>query len=361
MENKPDRHYWLHRITGGANALPVALRLLPKNEEEAQRNRRDFYISIGWSDFSTDDFVQNAKDNGLKVIEDRINKEGWPLSRNRYCLLRFIKEMKKGDYVIVPSSGNFSVYEIADDNVLSNQSFDIIYKDFGEAAPIYNGKYLFSKQGKNIDLGFYKRVVPIEINIPRAKYADPKLVRRMKIRQTNTQLDKSEFEEIINTAIQAYREKKPINLKANIIDKSLKTIFEELKKTVTSDRLEDVVGWYLEAQGADWIETPAKNASPTDQGDADRIACYEKFKLIVMVQVKNHDNTTEGGAIHQIQSYFENYPKEQGYTYLKWVISTCDKFSDEAKLLAEQNDVRLIDGKEFTQMILENGLNGMEI
>ena len=42
--------YWLHRINGGDNALAFAHTLLYKH----------FYLSIGWSDFSSDASSQGA-------------------------------------------------------------------------------------------------------------------------------------------------------------------------------------------------------------------------------------------------------------------------------------------------------------
>ena len=47
-------------------------------------------------------------------------------------------------------------------------------------------------------------------------------------------------------------------------------------------------------------------------------------------------------------------------TYIPWVISTADVFSPEAKKLAEESGVRLINGDSFIRMILNVGLDGIE-
>ena len=359
MENKPDRNYWLHRITGGANALPVALRLLSKNEEDAGKQSRDFYISIGWSDFSSDKFVQDVLYGDISVIEEQYKKYKYPKSRNRWCLWRFIHEMKKGDYVVVPSWGVFGVYEIVDNDVISNQSASYLFKGWGSETPSFDGKYIRNKQKNVIDLGFYRRVVPIATNISRSDYADPKLVARMKNRKTNIDIHDLEYE--ILQALKAYAAKKPINLKANILKSTTTSTFRQIKKTLTPDKLEKLVEWYMKSLGAEWVKTPAKNGSPTEKGDADKEAVFEKLKLIIMVQVKKHDGTTNEWAVQQITAYKENSTRSDEYTSMMWVISTCDRYNKAAQKFAHENGVRLINGREFAGMILEAGLNGMEI
>lgn len=343
------RNYWLHRITGGENAWPIASPLLEKEK----------FISIGWSDFSEDSFAADVQSRGMDAIVDRYNHDGWDLSRNRWCLWRFIHEMKKGDYVIVPSWGKFSVYEIYDDNVLSNQSHDILFGKWGDEAPTYDGKYIYNKQGGYIDLGFYRKVKPIALDIPRSEYAGSKLVARMKNRKTN--IDISDLEKEIERTLIAYWKKRPINLKANILKNITESTFKQIKSTLTPDKLEKLVGWYMKSLGAEWVITPAKNGSPTEQGDADREARFEKLKLIIMVQVKKHSGTTSEWAVQQIKAYKENNNRSDDYTTLLWVISTCDQFSEDAIALAKANGVRLINGREFTQLILESGLSGMDI
>jgi len=106
--------YWLHRITGGDNAVAFAHPLLFSHG----------YISIGWSDFSTDDFVKQAQTQGQDFIDPYFLNANWGLPKNRWNLWRFIRGMKSGDIVIVPTWGEFSVFKIADDKIYSNESID---------------------------------------------------------------------------------------------------------------------------------------------------------------------------------------------------------------------------------------------
>lgn len=347
---KPNRNYWLHRITGGENALPVAMPLLEKEN----------YLSIGWCWISTDQFVSDVQKRGIEAINEKFGKIGWDLSRNRWNLWRFIFEMKKGDYVVVPSWGKFSVYEIEDNEVLSNESTKgIHFEDWYGYKPQLKERYLRTQEEEIIDLGFYRKVKPVEVDIARAEYAEADLISRMKIRQTNA--DINDIWELVEKAIVAKRAEKPINLKSNILENIVGNTFEQIKKTLDADKFEKLVEWYLESLGATWTNTPAKNESRTEDGDADRVAYFEKLKLVIMVQAKKHDATTDSWAVQQITEYMKNHKPSDDYSALLWVISTCDQFSEDAIKLARDNGVRLINGREFTQLILESGLNGMDI
>ena len=121
--------YWLHRITGGDNALGFAHPLLFNHH----------YLSIGWSDFSSDAFVRQVQKDGVTAIDSAMQAEGWGLPKNRWNLWRFIVEMKKGDVVLVPTSQEFSLFEIEDDVIFSNESIDTsIFKDWHGKRPLNN-------------------------------------------------------------------------------------------------------------------------------------------------------------------------------------------------------------------------------
>ncbi len=44
------------------------------------------------------------------------------------------------------------------------------------------------------------------------------------------------------------------------------------------------------------------------------------------------------------------------YTVIPWVISSARSFSAEAISLAEKANVRLINGNEFSRMLIDNGM-----
>lgn len=341
--------YWLHRITGGDNALEFAHPLLFTHN----------YLSIGWSDFSEDAFVLDVKNKGENAINEAMQNAGWGLPRNRWNLWRFIKGMTKGDIVVVPTWGDFSLFEIADDEVLSNESMDAaIYQDWnGNKASRNENGYFQNEAGNIIDLGFYRKVKPVLLHIPREGYADQELYSRMKIRQTNA--DISDLKESIEYAQKAFEDKKPINLKEQIVEETAPKLLALIEKLTNDAKFENLVGWYLESLGAR-VETPSKNESCTEDGDADKVGYFENIKTAIMVQVKKHEGTTDDWAVQQVKAFKANHNYSDYYTQM-WVISSCEKFSEKALNEAEAAGVRLINGNEFARMILDAGLEGLSL
>lgn len=341
--------YWLHRITGGENALEFADTLLFKH----------LYLSIGWSDFSSDVFVSDVKERDYSAIDEAMQKEGWGLPRNRWNLWRFINGMSKGDIVVVPTWGVFSLFEIADDEVLSNESIDIgFFKDWnGHYASWHDDGYIYNVNDKCIDLGFYRKVKPVLLNIPREGYADQGLYSRMKIRQTNA--DISDLAESIEYAREAFKQKKPINLKEQMLEETAPKLFSLIENFTNDTKFENLVEWYLKSLGAR-VDTPSKNESPTEDGDADKVAYFENIKTAIMVQVKKHEGTTDDWAVQQIKAFKANHNYGDYHTQM-WVISSCQDFSARAKIEAENEGVRLINGMEFAKMILNAGLEGLNL
>ena len=317
------------------------------------------YLSIGWSDFSEDAFVLDVKNKGENAINEAMQNAGWGLPRNRWNLWRFIKGMTKGDIVVVPTWGDFSLFEIADDEVLSNESMDAaIYQDWnGNKASRNENGYFQNEAGNIIDLGFYRKVKPVLLHIPREGYTDQELYSRMKIRQTNA--DISDLKESIGYAQKAFEDKKPINLKEQIVEETAPKLLALIEKFTNDLKFEDLVGWYLESLGAR-VETPSKNESCTEDGDADKVGYFENIKTAIMVQVKKHEGMTDDWAVQQIKAFKANHNYSDYYTQM-WVISSCEEYSEKALNEAEAVGVRLINGIEFARMILDAGLEGLTL
>ena len=347
-------NYWLHRISWEMN---ISYPLMEKG-----------YLSIGFSDFCCNDFLEqldNDIDNDAwNYFEDRILNEWGCKPRSRKSLWRFIKKMKKGDWVIVPEwGGTFSIYELAEDDVIlaSDDSIDLPEKDWnGNKVERDNNKMIRTsdqKEGQRYDIGFLRKCKPIEINIPRQEFADMALNARMKIRNTNA--DISDLKESIETALDSFRNKKPINLKEILVDKTVSIWNETIKTALKPEKYEKLVKWYFAQIGASEVYIPPKNYGGK-QGDVDVIATFEKIKTIVYVQVKKYDNETSDWAVQQIVDFSNS--KEIGsddYFSQFWVISSSDCFSEECKNMAAANHVRLINGEEFVRMLLDVGIDSL--
>jgi hypothetical protein len=145
---------WLHRISRCAE---VSYPLLEKG-----------YLSIGWSDFSTPEFIKKScGENSGSYFDETIQDEWGILPRNRYSLWYFLTKMGKGNWVVVPSSGTFSIFEIEDDKVLSNNELIqlVEIKDWsGNSVKMGEGDYLrnmaYAKDDKEgiVDLGFSEKL-----------------------------------------------------------------------------------------------------------------------------------------------------------------------------------------------------------
>ena len=94
--------------------------------------------------------------------------------------------MRKGDLVVVPSWGTFSVYELTEDmaRLVSEIELSEIKDWHGNKIEKKEDGLLYRTTGESdelIDLGFVRKVKLIEKDIPRYEYADSALTSRMKI------------------------------------------------------------------------------------------------------------------------------------------------------------------------------------
>lgn len=342
-----ERNYWLHRISHENQLSYVLLK---------QRK----LLSIGFSDFSSQDYLNKFY---TKNFDDVIKEEWNSLDRNRWILWRFVTQMKQGDYVVVPRPGVFDIYKIIGNRPLTN---DVI--DTNNLVDLWNNTIYFGDDGylhydlngksNDVDLGFYWEVEPIAQDISRYEYADQYLTSRMKIRQTNA--DINDIKTSIEQALHRYKNQQPINIHNTIIKDNTKSILKSIRELIGDMKFEELVEWYMRAIGADSVDIPSKNSSPTEKGDADVVAYFERLKVMVIIQVKKHDDVSNDDAVNQIM-LFEKYNGNDDYLTVKWVISSCDSFSELAIEKAHSYNVRLINGLEFVEMILDSGLHGLKL
>lgn len=316
-------------------------------------------LSIGWADYGASrDFLAQHEDKWSSVASTV--ERDYPKARPRFGLQRFL-EMAQGDRVVVPTWGAFHVYTVTDNRRLAARHIENDLRDLqswnGKSAIVTEEGYIeeSDRPGDVLDLGFFRRVEPVVRDIPRDGYADAALTNRLKVRQTNVEI--SDLHESIDNAIDRYENKRPINLRTEVLE----TCAAEVRKTVLDslnpDQFEQLIRGYLEEQGAT-AYIPGKNEQDKE-GDADIVATFEPLKLIVYVQAKLHDGTTDGWAVQQIKEYTESKGgsgADDGYVRLSWVVSTAERFSDDCREAAERGQVRLIDGEEFARMLLDSGI-----
>lgn len=179
-EEKNIPNYWQHRIKGGWHALPLSTPLLFNHQ----------ILSIGWSDINDDTFLENLKSvNAWPKFDELLFSVYKELRTNRYSLWRYLQEMKVGDIVVVPTPGEFSIYRIVDDVIMTSEELpkDILIDWWNRPVKQEDG-YLIDAEGNQVDLGYFRKVEPIMEHISRGK-CNMRLYDKMKAHQTNISLN----------------------------------------------------------------------------------------------------------------------------------------------------------------------------
>src|SRR5690606_15051791 len=137
-------NYYIHRISHHAElSYPLLDRGL---------------LSIGFSDFAEEDLIEGTQTGDWQYLDNRFQQYWGILPRNRSNLRRFLS-FQKEDIIIVPSSGSFSICQIADElaTPISNAYTDDLTTWNGKKVEL-KGNHLFDHQGKRFDLGFVRKV-----------------------------------------------------------------------------------------------------------------------------------------------------------------------------------------------------------
>lgn len=338
---------WLHRISHHAE---LAYPLLENG-----------LLTIGYSDFSKPEIIKDCcSEKGWELFEKHVNDIWGEKQRTRYCLWRFIIEMKKGDWVVVPISGAFGVYEVMEDAAMLISEVETTdFKDWhGKSIHKKQDGLLYTEKGVQIDLGFLRKVKLLEKDIPRYEYADAALTARLKVYSTNVNI--TDIKESVNKTLACYAKKEPLNIYAQIMLHTQQAVLNTLKTDLKPEKFELLIKWYFERIGATSVSIPSKNEKDK-MGDADVITVFEPLKLIIYVQVKFHGAYTDPWTINQIKEYTKQKDAmDDGYSKTAWVITSADDFSTEAHQYAKELKVHLVNGKQFTKMILEAGILSLD-
>jgi predicted Mrr-cat superfamily restriction endonuclease len=345
LEEGESMSYWLHRVS---HCSEVSHPLLDKG-----------FLSIGWSDFSDIEFVQKVQIGDTEYFDLRIQSE-WgegALKRSRWSLWKYISEMRKGDLVVVPGYKEFSIYRLIGDRPLTSSELAVELDLFKVKEQGYLIREVAGKT-EAVDLGFFWKVEPVHVGISREQYADQALTSRLKIRSTTACLD--DLKVSIDRAIECFIEKKPINIHSSILDSTQAQVLAIIRNDLNPDKFEHLVKWYFERVGATSVYISSKNESGKE-GDADVVATFEGIKTIIYVQAKHHRQITSSWALVQVSDYV-SYKEtreeciDDGYARIAWVVSSADHYSQDSYEIARQNRILLIDGMEFSRMLLEAGI-----
>lgn len=366
MSEQKEKKYYLHRISHESNASYALLKL--------------GYLSLGWWRCADTDIMDAARDNGYDRFNKITEEKGISKNRSRWCMWYFAR-MNPGDIVIVPKyDGKFGAYEVEE------QAQPI--QSIKDKIPSFKGKWdetletlinwnenksCYEKKGKEIDLGFVIKVRCIFPEFER-KLVTSELTSRMKIRVTTADISDLKT---IEACIKAGEDQKPILLYENIIDDLATKLTEQICTILNEDQFEELIKWYMERCNAvSWI-LPKNDPDKEDYADADVVGVFNNLKHMVYVQAKHHKNmsTTSDWSVEQIKRYKdqgigknnkpddydqENEDDNYQWSYSYWVITSGGDFSKDALNIAKDNSIRLINGKEFSRMLIDVGLKNLD-
>lgn len=305
-------NYWLHRCAheGGWDILDGEHRL-----------------TIGFSKCAnTPEMVEVIRRKEDERFDEEYAKVyGGEVWRGRWFLWYFTREMKAGDIVIVPRVGGFDVCQLKGDPIVSSRKNDC-------------------------DIGWEWNIDILANCYPREAYAKTGLLSRMKCQQTTLNIGGLANE--IETAIRLCREQRPFSLLGGLT----KSCHKLLDDFGSPDHFEKLVRDYFSRLGAHAEILPKNGLGKV--GDCDVEAVFPALRLTISVQAKKHWGSTDEWAVTQIADYSKARDEEDNWSYVRWVISFADDFTVEAKRKAKEEKVVLLNGNDFCQMLISNGLGG---
>ncbi len=280
--------------------------------------------------------ILDAKKDGEKF--SKIYKENF--NDNRIWQVNRFLNLNTGDTVVVPLyNKQFAVVEVTDQcDIIDNLPKEV------------KCRVGFSDE---VDLGFF---VPIKIvNLTQRSFATSKLQSRMKNQQTNIQID-----DLKEDVEQAKSVEGPIDFHNKIKDELSEKMLECIRG-LNDRNTEKLVKWYLLKIGATSAKVLEKNSlEKKDYEDADVIAEFEAIGVAIIVQVKAHNGEESNWAVKQIKRYMDiRISTNEDLVYIPWVISTADSFSQEAKDMALEHGIKLIDGLTFAGMLIDSGIESI--
>ena len=349
---------WLHRCNHYGKAAWEMLGYDYDSKKFSDEN--GCYISVGcgsgkWSINQYDSIKKS--DAKWQEFEKHYTTGSKP--RYRHFLYKFLFEFKEDDYIVVPSGGEFHVFQIESDEMLTYDNPAV--KERLEKINLSPEKI------GNDDFKFLRKVKPIRVQIQRKGYAVGEFCSKLKYRGTTLEITDEAAEELKK----ALKADKPFS----IYDRTIQSLTGDLYKNalcqITPDNLESLIEWYFKKKGADIYDVLPKNYSEkVEREDADVLAVFEDLKIRFFVQAKAYNNKNEknvnlDGAINQLNKYMENHVIESNekYTDVKWIVclaETNEGIENYDKIKEENNDIRFINGMEFAEILLNVGLQNID-
>ncbi|KAA1039071.1 hypothetical protein ERX35_007605 [Macrococcus equipercicus] len=319
--------YLIHRITHEGDR---ARKLLGTKDDKTR------LLSIGWGTLTGEEkkkLAEAAKQGRevYRIAVKEVGKEG--LSGHRAWFLFNFLSLREGDTVIVPSPNEVSIYKVKGKPVSHIDTYD---------------------------LGFVVEVESIEEGISRKDYITGELHKKLKFKGSNLVLH-GDLKEDVEEVIDHYRKKIKVSNKVlQTKIKLIEVVQDYIENSLTDITFEKLIKEYFKNVGADKVTIPAKNVKmPSNEfiADVDVKAVFEKIKIMIYVQAKLHKGISNLDGVKQLVEYqVEKDEDSNNYQVIKWLINTGEVI-ENAENEPLDNGIRIIQGKEFAEMLVESGFN----
>ncbi len=333
------------------------LRMMNHERETAIQLFEDNYIFIGYRDFDKNsqwNYIEkyNKSIDKDRLIEDMIDECGWDCNGRQigsHKKLNKFFQFEIGDTIIIPDTKSFHIVKIIE----GIKSFHSIKENY------------ISKSNQNPDIGFVYKVEKMRDNngnssISREKFAESKLTARLKA--INGLLDINDLKDDIEKSKEAFINNKVIKIDEILKENLREVVKNTIIKTLEPNKFENFIKNLMKKLGASQVDIPNKNdkaRAEEEYADVDVIAVFENIKHIIYIQAKFHEGESSNWAVKQLEAYNGEKDIDTSYSTSYWAI-TSGVFSDEAKRNDNDNNkvIRLIDGDELANIILEIGVEG---
>ncbi|TDM41582.1 hypothetical protein ETI10_00405 [Macrococcoides goetzii] len=326
--------------------------------EVAEKMLEKGYVSIGWGDFRKHDLnlAQKLVD---KVQHEKIDKYefgqwfkvlaketpmSWLTSRQGYFLYNFLK-LDPGSIIIVPKSYVFDIYKVI------------------EKPEVYSEKK--SGLSSESDIGFMVKVEPLHTNVSRSDYLDSALSSKLKYRATNLVFSEEDGKKI-EELVQNIERKVPAHDFSKTKIAIIEQIHDYITQKINEAQFEKLIKEYMKHIGSKNAKIPAKNERGENESiaDVDIKAPFPNLGIVIYVQAKHHNGTSNTHGIKQLLAY-ENEIDEslKNLVPFKWFITTgeleedaIDKLIKDEKIKTDGiENIKIVSGKDFAKMLYESG------
>ncbi len=302
---------------------------------------QDDQIIIGWSKTQNLLLDKNlTRDDFKRILIDyypEYRDNSYSLGQAAGYLWRFIREMKIGDYALVPIPHAFYLGRVTSD-------------------------VKFERTGMKTDSWIRRDVEWLNNKAPISRdKCDAGLISRLKYQ--GTCVGASDLIGSIENALHSSEN----NVEVSFQQQAHNRLKEGLAETLSSNtsymspqKFEELIRQLLDAMGAETSIIPPNSKYKDSIADVDVIADFKYLGMRIYVQAKYHNTETDEHAIKQVIEAIKIDNPDNLQPILGWAVST-STFSEKAIHLANENGIRCIDVDELAEMMVSIGLDKFEM